>query len=120
MNTKLGKPWIACDLDGTIAFQDRWAGIEHIGAPIPSMIQRIKAWLGAGHDVRIFTARASHPNPDQRAQAIRVIEGWCEQHIGRKLPVTATKDYDMVLLYDDRARQVAFNKGEIIGQWDAL
>lgn len=114
------KHWLAVDLDGTLAYYDGWKGVEIIGAPIPEMVQRVKTWLGSGHDVRIFTARASEPDPDERAKAIRFVEGWCEQHIGRKLPVTCTKDYACVMIFDDRARQVEFNKGIIVGQWGAL
>lgn len=34
--------WIGVDLDGTLAFYDSWRGIDHIGAPIPLMLQRVK------------------------------------------------------------------------------
>ncbi len=39
------------------------------------------------------------------------IDAWCERHFGRKLPVTCTKDYGMVELWDDRAVQVKENTG---------
>jgi hypothetical protein len=32
--------WIGVDLDGTLAFYDEWIGPEHIGAPIPGMVDR--------------------------------------------------------------------------------
>ena len=53
--------WIAVDLDGTLAEYDYWRGIEHIGCPIPKMLERIEKWRAAGLEVRIFTARAGIP-----------------------------------------------------------
>lgn len=35
--------------------------------------------------------------------------------IGRELPVTATKDFAMIELWDDRAVQVRMNTGEVVG-----
>lgn len=52
------KGWIGVDLDGTLAHYDGWKGPEHIGAPIPAMVERVKAWLAEGKEVRISTARA--------------------------------------------------------------
>lgn len=118
--------WIGVDLDGTLAHYDRWRGIEHIGAPIAPMIERVKAWLADGQEVRIFTARvdggevalamgnaagAAHRD----VAAVRGhIERWCAQHIGQVLPVTCTKDYGMIELWDDRAVQVIPNTGRTI------
>ena len=53
------KGYIAVDLDGTLAFYDHWRGVEHVGEPIPAMVQRVRQWLSEGKDVRIFTARVS-------------------------------------------------------------
>lgn len=101
--------WIGVDLDGTLARYDEWLGIEHIGEPIPLMVERVKRWLAEGRDVRIFTARVAGPN--DVAQARMVIADWCRVHIGRLLPVTATKDFGMVELWDDRAVSVGLNTG---------
>ena len=64
--------------------------------------------------VRIFTARI---NPNHHhghiAQARRAIEAWCQRHPGRILPVTHEKDWDMVMLLDDRARPVEHATGRI-------
>ena len=49
--------WIGVDLDGTLAYHDTWKGHEHIGEPIPAMLQRVKDWLDRGLTVKIFTAR---------------------------------------------------------------
>lgn len=111
--------WIGVDLDGTLAHYDGWKGCNHIGAPVPAMVSRVRKWLDDGRDVRIFTARVSHDGTHARmveAQhaMIRVMD-WCEQHFGRTLPVTCTKDFAMIELWDDRAVQVQANIGEPVG-----
>ena len=111
--------WIGVDLDGTLAHHDRWQGHEHIGEPIPAMVQRVKQWLASGLTVKIFTARVcehgriiSKNNSQTVIDAVTPIEDWCLKHLGRKLPVTNVKDYDMLELWDDRAVQVIPNTGE--------
>jgi hypothetical protein len=98
--------WIGVDLDGTLAKSVAQTG-EKIGAAVHSMVQLVKGWLAHGEDVRIFTARV---NPDA-VRARRAIEAWCKRHIGQILPITHEKDWDMVLLLDDRARQVEHDTG---------
>jgi hypothetical protein len=108
--------WIGVDLDGTLA-EHYWPdkgpyGHTHIGKPIPRMIDRVKGWVAASIDVRIFTARVGPADPGfDQAPARKAIEAWCIEHIGRVLPVTATKDYQMVELWDDRAVQIIPNTG---------
>lgn len=97
--------WIGVDLDGTIAHYDGWRGPTHIGAPIPLMVERVKEMLSRGWLVKIFTARAGEP------ECVAAIEAWCEEHVGQRLQVTATKDYQMIQLWDDRAVQVHKNTG---------
>jgi hypothetical protein len=82
--------------------------MEHIGRPIPAMVERVKRWLAEGVDVRIFTARAAGRHPDQ----LRAIYVWCISYIGVHLPVTNCKDLNMVELWDDRAVQVVPNTGQ--------
>lgn len=103
-----GTGWIGVDLDGTLAEYHGWRGIEHIGTPIPAMVARVQAWLLAGREVRIFTARCVEP------EAVPHIEAWCLEHVGQVLPVTNVKDYGMVALYDDRAYHVLPNTGAVI------
>lgn len=107
--------WIGVDLDGTLAEYDSWKGPEHIGNPIPLMVQRVKDWLEKGHEVRIFTARVSHDGTARRvdeANAARLaIVRWCADHIGIVLPVTNVKDYAMIELWDDRCVRVEANTG---------
>lgn len=105
--------WIGVDLDGTLAYYDKWRGEDHIGEPIWPMIHLVREWRQAGIEVRIFTARASQVTMTGRdpERSIRLIQDWCEQHIGERLPVTCTKDFAMIALWDDRAVRVQENIG---------
>lgn len=103
------KGWIGVDLDGTLAHYEGWKGVEHIGAPVPAMLGRVKAWLEEGREVRIFTARVALPA--QADEARDHITAWCAFHIGRELVVTHEKDLAMYELWDDRCVQVVPNTG---------
>lgn len=103
--------WIGVDLDGTLAEYGGWKGAGHIGAPVPAMLERVKAWISDGVEVRIFTARVSDNDPETRI----AIAQWCHEHVGQVLKVTNQKDYAMVELWDDRAVQVELNTGRPIG-----
>lgn len=109
--------WIAVDLDGVLAHYDGWKGIDHVGDPIPAFVDRVKNWLAEGKEVRVFTARVC-PSPDGRdpEDARRPIREWCLKHVGVELPITHEKDPGMIVLYDDRCRQVETNTGRIIGE----
>lgn len=102
--------WIGVDLDGCLAHYEGWQGPEHIGPPIKAMQERVIGWIQHGIDVRIFTARAFRGSTEE----IAVIERWCEEHLGKKLPVTCVKDLAMEVLYDDRCVQVETNTGRLI------
>jgi len=104
--------WVAWDLDGTLAQYPTSDG--SIGAPIGPSVERVKEYLSRGREVRIFTARVSVPSDAERAGQVRMIEAWCEKHLGRKLPVTCSKDYAMSHFYDDRCVQVVVNTGELM------
>lgn len=121
--------WIGVDLDGCLAEYHGWVNSFTIGKPVPLMIARVKRWIADGEDVRVFTARvdggeAAHADGVDEAtvqryrdvEAIRtMIQDWCEEHIGVRLPVTNRKDYGMKTLYDDRCVQVEPNTGRLIG-----
>lgn len=102
------KGWIGVDLDGTLAHYTTWIGPDHIGEPIPAMVNRVLDWCNAGKNVRIFTARVAE---DHDGHMARVIKRWCKKHLGRILPVTNKKDYGMIELWDDRCVQVEINTG---------
>lgn len=104
------KGWIGVDLDGTLAFYDGWKGVEHIGAPINAMVERIHYWLDAGIEVRIFTARVSGMTSDAKL-AERYIQDWLEKHGLPRLAVTCRKDFRCIEIWDDRAVQVILNTG---------
>ena len=38
----------------------------------------------------------------------------CERHVGQILPITCEKDWDMELLFDDKARQVERDTGRVL------
>jgi hypothetical protein len=97
--------WIGVDLDGTLAHYDTWRGPLHIGDPIPVMQQRVINWLKSGVEVRVFTARGG------LLECQEAIRAWCFLHLGQHLPITNTKDFQMIELWDDRAVQVIPNTG---------
>lgn len=101
----MGNGWIGVDLDGTLAYYDEWRGVEHIGAPIPAMMERVRQWLSEGIEVRIFTARAGFEG------GIIPIVQWLLANGLPALLVTCVKDSNMIELWDDRAIQVEKNTG---------
>lgn len=98
--------WIGVDLDGTLAYYDKWRGINHIGKPVPAMLERVKRWIKDGYQVKIFTARISDP------MAAPVIRMWLHAYGLEGLEITNVKDFDMIELWDDRAVQVELNTGK--------
>lgn len=109
--------WIGVDLDGTLAHYEGWKGIDHVGGPIPLMVDRVKAWLSAGTTVKIFTARVcGHIDDAELQETIRApIRAWCLEHIGQELDITCTKDFAMIELWDDRCVSVKINTGLVLG-----
>ena len=108
--------WIGVDLDGTLAKYHGWKGSEHIGDPVPAMLSRVKLWVTEGKEVRIFTARVSHPTKGK--VAARAIGDWCEKHGLPRLPVTNIKDFGMIELWDDRVVQIEVNSGKRVDGGD--
>jgi hypothetical protein len=110
--------WIGVDLDGTLAVYEGWQGAHNIGAPIPLMVERVKDWVRQGINVRIMTARVFSDGTPERNRDVEVsrdlIAAWCLEHLGFRLPVTCTKDYGMVELWDDRCVQVIPNTGQAL------
>lgn len=106
--------WVGVDLDATLAEYTGWNGPLHIGKPIPKMVERIKAILATGQNVKVFTARMSEPDEDVRKAIAEAIGDWTEEHIGKRLEVTNVKTYDMIECYDDRIKQVVPNTGETL------
>jgi len=111
----MSKGWIGVDLDGTLAQYEGWKGADHIGEPVPAMVERVQRWLADGYHVRVFTARVSTPNALEREEVERAIFEWTKEHIGTPLVATCIKDYAMIELWDDRCVQVLPNTGEPVG-----
>ena len=99
---------IYVDLDGTLAQYGGRKGPQDIGAPVPAMLERVRAWLIAGETVKIFTARASVP------EQIAPIKEWLSQLGLGHLEVTCIKGFDGVEFWDDRARRVEMNTGRAL------
>ncbi len=106
------------DLDGTLAEYHGWKGYDHIGAPIPAMVDKVWAWLRAGDEVVIFTARAvdwdgAHPEAKHMPTIIATIQDWTEKYFGVRMKVTGTKGpWDHA--YDDGINQVVRNTGKTL------
>jgi hypothetical protein len=101
--------WLGVDLDGTLAYYTSWKGENHIGEPVPAMLERVKQEIASGRDVRIFTARAG-----ENDKVHEIIKKWCIKHIGKELPITNVKDKNCREIWDDRAKQVLKNKGTFV------
>jgi hypothetical protein len=107
--------WYGVDLDGCLAYYDHWRGPDHIGEPIRPMLDRVRGWIKAGREVKIVTARATIP------EQVKPVTEWLKQQklfkkgTLKPLEVTASKDFKMALLFDDRCRQVETNTGKLIG-----
>lgn len=120
-----GRGWIGVDLDGTLAFYDGWKGAEHIGPPIPRMLDRVVKWISDSNcpEVKIMTARVS-PDKEDSEKCRKVIEKWLLKHVIPLLPlylrepcpieisITHEKNARMIELWDDRCVQVIPNTGE--------
>jgi len=104
----MAKKWIGFDLDGTLAVYKNWIGFDHIGEPIAPMIDLAKKFIELGHEIRIVTARARGEG------AIEPIQDWCEKNGLGRPSVTDRKDFDMIMLYDDRATNVVHNEGIVL------
>lgn len=121
----MSKGWIGVDLDRTLAHHAEGTGAPIPGEPIGPMVERVKRWLAAGHDVRIFTARGQDqitggmsPTeglswPESNWLQRSFIEQWCLRHLGQVLLITNCKDLHLWCLFDDRAVHVFPNAGEL-------
>jgi hypothetical protein len=106
--------WVGVDFDGTLCrLRD--------GQPVPSMVERIRVLRSQNVEVRICTARV---NPQYSQEHVRehenFVKRWCLEFLGEVLPVVACKDYEMVLLYDDRAVAVETDTGRCRGWLDQV
>ena len=98
------REYIGVDFDGTLA---RRTYGDDVGKPILKMISRIKDHLRAGEKVKVFTARTGSDNEKK-------IKKFCKDHLGCELEITNQKDPFMKFFYDDKARQVIPDTGELV------
>lgn len=110
-----GKGWYAFDLDGTLAVDDGWKGIEHIGEPIKPMVDLMKRLNAEGKLVKILTARVFPRSDSNPGDAKKYIVAWCEKNLGFVPEIVCQKDPLMIYLFDDRCVQVEKNTGRILG-----
>ena len=102
---------ILVDFDRTLAHYTTWeANGPTLGNPIPAMVERVRRWIAAGEDVRIFTARAAPNNPRLGEDTV-AIQDWCREHVGMVLAVTNQKDFMTKAIWDDIAVTVEPNTG---------
>lgn len=115
MNIEDERAWVGVDLDGTLAYYERWEGHDRIGEPIAPMVELVRKMLADGVRVKVFTARVAAASLElggvSRDDALRPIYAWCIRHIGQVLEVTSEKDAFMERLYDDSAVPVIRNFG---------
>jgi hypothetical protein len=105
------KRHILVDFDHTLAEYTTWADQgSAIGPPVPAMVERVKRWLRAGEDVRIFTARATDDNP-RLTEDVSAIQAWCVEVFGHTLDVTNRKNFGAVAIWDNIAVTVEPNTG---------
>jgi hypothetical protein len=115
---KAGK-WVGFDFDKTLAHDEPGDMSGVLGTPIPAMVELAKAYIAAGVEVRILTARVWVP-ADERwkpelarecgVTRLKLMD-WAERYLGKRVPVTCEKDPYMDHLYDDRAVEVVPNTG---------
>lgn len=131
------KGWIGVDLDGTLFEYHGWVGWNVFGAPITTMVERVRKWHAEGQDVKIVTARVGLPikisghaitylsknltnschvtgEAFSDFMMARAIQAHCVEHIGFALSVQCYKDVRMISLWDDRAVQVVPNTGRTL------
>lgn len=121
MSTNKQHGWVGVVLDGALAHYDRRRGVEHIGDPIPAMVELVKSYQENGIEVRIVTDRVagelkldneSSTEDIKRADKIRMaITNWVAAVFDKHVDVTCVHDADMIALYDARCIQVEMNTG---------
>lgn len=107
--------WVGFDFDGTLTTTLNWDGTDDgsIGEHIRPMIERVQAYLDAGVEVRIVTARVAR-GWDKLGKHWLGINQWAFETFGVYLPITSEKDPMMLRLYDDRAVQLIPNTGVMV------
>jgi hypothetical protein len=111
------KAWWGFDIDKTAFVDEGGTRGGVIGAPIKSMIRRIKYFLRTGRKVCIVTARVHWSEPDKDLQMTTIRQALNDvlgQDLANQITIRSDKDRHMIDLYDDRAKQVIPNKGILV------
>jgi len=111
LNNEITKEKQKCyyvNLDGCLAYYDNWGNVDDIGEPINEMKKWILYWLKKGIKIKIFTARANQP------ELIPPIRKWLLFNGFPPLEITNIKGIDCNMIFDNNARQVVNNTGQII------
>ncbi|QVJ07741.1 hypothetical protein S1R3Y_000032 [Vibrio phage vB_ValP_VA-RY-3] len=106
---------IAVDLDGTLAEYDGWKGLEAIGYPIQSMVDKVRQAVAEGKEVWIFTARLSDHSEAPMAEV--AIRKWCGHYDIPIANITCIKYKFFKEFWDDRAKTVVANTGMFIDEY---
>ncbi len=102
----------AVDWDGTMVEYHGFVGACIYGAPIPTMVNRVRQWIAEGHEVIIFTSRASSEhNPKRVMEECMAIDVALQDMGLPRLQVTANKFMRISVFWDDRAIGVERNTG---------
>lgn len=104
--------YILVDWDRTLVKYDSWEKNKtSFGQPIAIMVERVQRWLHTGMEVRIFTARVSHPEMDRNNYERKQIEEACKKMFGQELKVQNWKCFRCIAIWDDLAVTVEPNTG---------
>ena len=105
---------IAVDWDGTLVEYHRFEGACVYGAPVPSMVQRVRQWIDEGHEVLIFTSRVSvEHDPERVLKECETIDIALKDMGLPLLQITANKYMRISEFWDDRSVRVMRNTGTI-------
>ena len=86
--------WVGFDFDGVLV--EFPAPGEPYGRDIPDMVNLLRLLLDHGITVKIFSARAGNPISKS------IVQSWLNLR-GLNIPITDTKDFSLVAIFDDLA-----------------
>ena len=103
---------IAVDWDGTLVEYHGFGGACQYGAPILTMVSRVRKWIREGHEVLIFTSRVSNEHPyDRIREECQTIDIALHDMGLPLLQITANKYIRITEFWDDRGVGVERNTG---------
>lgn len=109
-----GKKTVLVDYDGTMCIQSKGHQPADVLAPIGPVVRLVQKLLQAGHEVIVFTARASIKDLNIRDQALGAVRKFCRENYGEELAITCCKNEHFDFLIDDKAVAVSHNEGKML------